>query len=129
MIGLGPSRYGVFAGLVTTVAGGAHVVAPERFGPMMGLTEPAMTRAIGVADLALVPGLIVSRFQWPGLAGRAVLNPAIIGHLLRLGADAINARLPRTVAAGLAAASVGDLRVVAALQRTDRHPIPERGRT
>jgi hypothetical protein len=62
-------------------------------------------------------GLIVGRPQWPWVAGRAVLNLAIIGHLLRLAAAARNARLPRMVAAGLAAASGGDLRVVATLRR------------
>jgi|BarGraIncu00222A_1022003.scaffolds.fasta_scaffold148959_2 hypothetical protein len=57
-------------GVGTTATGSALVLGPDRFGPMMGLTEPAMTRVIGVA-------------------------------------------------AGLAVASVGDLRVVATLRRTD----------
>jgi hypothetical protein len=119
MIDIGSSRYGVFAGVVTTATGSALVVAPERFGPLMGLTDPAMTRAIGMADLALAPGLIVGRPHWPWLAGRAVVKLVIIGHLLRLAADA---RLPRTVAAGLAAASVGDLRASAARRRTGLTP-------
>jgi hypothetical protein len=63
MIAIGSSRYGVFAGVVTTATGSALVLAPGRLGPMMGLTEPAVTRAIGIADLALVPGLIVGRPQ------------------------------------------------------------------
>jgi hypothetical protein len=46
------------------------------------------------------------------------LNVAIIGHLLRLADSARDARLPRSAAAGLAVATVGDLRVIAALGST-----------
>ena len=114
----GPSRLAVFAGMATTVFGGALVAAPGRLGPRMGLTEPGMTRLIGVADLALVPGLVVGRSPRLWLAGRGMLNVAIIGHLLRLAADAQDARLQRSVAAAFAAATVGDLREIAALGRT-----------
>jgi len=115
MILIGQSRYAVFAGLVTTVTGCALFAAPERFGPKMGLSEPAMTRVIGAADLVLVPGLILGRRQRPWLAARALLNLAIVAHLFRLAGNSPNAALARTVAAGLVGATVGDLRVVVTL--------------
>jgi hypothetical protein len=113
VLGIGPSRHAVFVGLSTTVLGGALALAPERFGPTVGLIEPAAARVIGLADLALVPGLVVGPRQGTWLTARAVLNLAIIGHLSRLNGSA---RLQRAVAAGLAAASVADLQSAVALR-------------
>lgn len=84
----------------------------------MGLTEPSTTRVFGMADLALVPGLL-GRSPGPWLAARVVLNLAIIRHLLNLAPNAQNAHLPRMVSAAIAVASAGDLRVIAAVKRTD----------
>lgn len=120
----GTKRFTRFAGLVTAVVGGALVAASARVGPMMALTDPTATRLIGLADLALVPGLVVGRPQWPWLAGRAVLNLVIAGHLLTLARDAERPRFPRAVAAALGAITVGDIRGIAALRRhatNDRH--------
>jgi hypothetical protein len=129
MLRTGSSRYAVFAGLVTTVTGGALAVAPERFGPMMGLTEPSATRMIGMADLALVPGLILSRSQGAWLAARVVVNLVIVSHLLTLASHTRSTRLPRMVSAGLAAASIGDLRAIAALQGAHPTSSTQRGTT
>ncbi len=120
----GTKRFTRFVGLVTAVLGGALVAAPARVGPMMALTDPTATRLIGLADLALVPGLVAGRPQWPWLAGRAVLNLVIAGHLLTLARDAERPRFPRAVAAAFGAITVGDVRGIAALRRSvtdDRH--------
>ena len=120
----GTKRFTRIVGVVTAVVGGALVAAPARVGPVMALTDPTATRLIGLADLALVPGLVVGRPQWPWLAGRAVLNLVIAGHLLALARDAERPRFPRAVAAAFGAITVGDIRSTAALRwhaTDDRH--------
>lgn len=68
------------AGAATLVIGGALAIAPGRVGPIGGFVKPAGARAIGIADLALVPGLLVGRPRWPWMAARAALNVAIVAY-------------------------------------------------
>ena len=71
-----------------------------------------------------MPGLVVVRPLWPWLAGPAVLNLVIVGHLLTLAREAERTRLPRAVTAAFGAITVGDVRDIAALRKhetDDRH--------
>jgi len=103
-------------GLATLLIGGALTVAPVRVGAMMGLTDPRGARIVGLADLALVPGLIRGRPVWPWVAARGSLNLAIVAYGLAL--DRRDRRV-RLAAAALIGATVGDAVVLATLRRAD----------
>jgi hypothetical protein len=76
---------------------------------------------VGCLDLALVPGLIFGRPQWPWLASRAVSNVATSVFVLRRAADAIPRRNARIFSAALAVATVTDVRAARTLRRTSGH--------
>ena len=104
-------------GLATTLIGGALAAAPAGPAGFLRLSSPLGARVIGIADLALVPGLIAGRPRWPWMAGRAALNVAIAAYLLRearlAGGD--GGRL-RVAAIALLALTVGDVQVTRALR-------------
>jgi len=102
-------RVATTVGAATLLIGGALLVAPERLGPLVGLSSPAGTRAVGALDLALVPGLLAGRPRWPWLAARAALNVATAAYTLRQAGD--SGSLPtraRAFALMLLAATVAD---------------------
>jgi hypothetical protein len=78
-------RAAVGAGVATLFIGAGLALAPGRVGPVLGLVEPTGARVVGVADLALVPGLIAGRPRWPWMAARGALNVAIAAYGRRLG--------------------------------------------
>jgi hypothetical protein len=110
-------RAAVRVGVITTVIGGALTAAPARVGSVVGLTSPQAALVVGLADLALVPGLLRGRPRWPWLAARAGLNVAIIGY-----AAVTNRRNRRAMVAatGLACAAVADLVAMSALRDVGR---------
>jgi hypothetical protein len=62
---------------VTLVAGTVLAVAPQVFTGPVGLEDQDLAvRAVGVADLILVPGLYGGRPRWPWMVGRAALSLA-----------------------------------------------------
>jgi hypothetical protein len=75
-------RMPLIAGWVTLAIGAGLVAAPGRVSGQLGLhgREPAV-RALGVADLVLVPGLLRGRPRWPWMAARAALNIADAAYL------------------------------------------------
>lgn len=103
-------------GAVTTAIGGVLAVAPGGPAAFLRLSSPLGARVIGIADLALVPGLIAGRPRWPWMAGRAALNVAIAAYLLREArlAGGEGGRL-RATAIALLALTVGDIQVTRAL--------------
>lgn len=103
-------------GVVTTLIGGALAVAPAGAAGFLHLSSPLGARVIGIADLALVPGLVAGRPRWPWMAGRAALNVVIAAYLLREAHSAGGAggRL-RFVSIALLAITVGDVQVTRAL--------------
>lgn len=101
-------------GAATFAIGVAMSVSPERLGGAAGLDDRTAVQVIAVADLALVPGLLVGRPRWPWMAARSVLNVAIAARLLRAG----SARA-RIVAGTLGCLTVVDS-VVAATLRSAR---------
>jgi hypothetical protein len=113
----GAERAAVRVGLITTVVGGALTAAPARVGPLMGLTDPRAASVVGLADLALVPGLLRGRPRWPWLAARAGLNLAIVGYA------AVTTRRNRRAllaVAALTAATLSDLLAMSALRDSGR---------
>ena len=110
-------RAAVRVGVITTVIGGALTAAPAGVGPVVGLTSPQAALVVGLADLALVPGLLRGQPRWPWLAARAGLNVAIVGY-----AVATNVRNRRAIVAAtaLAAATVADLVAMSALRGVGR---------
>lgn len=70
-------------GAITLGIGAALLADPHRAGAPLGL-EPGPARVIGLADLALVPGLLRGRPRWPWMVARAALNVAIASHFARV---------------------------------------------
>jgi hypothetical protein len=110
-------RAAVRVGVITTVIGGALATAPARVGPLMGLTNPQAALVVGLADLALVPGLLRGQPRWRWLAARAGLNLAIIGYA------AVTSRRNRrafVAVAALGVATVSDLVAMSTLRNAGR---------
>jgi hypothetical protein len=105
------------AGVVTAIAGSALLCAPDRLGPVIGLTSRRDAQLVGVLDLALSPGLMFGRPQWPWLAARAASNVATGVFALRRAEDGASRRNARIFSALLAVATVTDVRALRALRR------------
>ncbi|QJY49919.1 hypothetical protein [Pseudonocardia broussonetiae] len=99
---------------VTTVAGAGLLLAPDRIGPLIGVSATGPARALGVVDLALVPALLGGRPRWAWLAVRAATNLAMAAYVLR------GTTLPgraRGFAVAMCLASTGDTVAVLAMRR------------
>lgn len=110
-------RAAVRVGVATAAIGGVLVAAPDRGAPLMGLDDPRVARLIGLADLALVPGLLRGRPRWPWVGARVGLNALIIGYAVK---TARGNRRAQLAAAGLVAATASDLVALSALWRSER---------
>lgn len=107
-------------GVATTVIGGALALAPGRVGPLAGLTEARATRLIGLADLALVPGLLAGRPRWPWMAARAGLNVAIAAYAIGLSGRDDAAGRARAGGIALLAITAADAAVTLQLRAAGR---------
>jgi hypothetical protein len=103
-------------GLLTLLIGVSLAVAPKPMCRLLRLGGHASSlRVIGLADLALVPGLLWGRPRWAWMTGRAALNVVIAGHCLRLARrDQLTTALVAAVA--MAAATISDGNVGRALR-------------
>jgi hypothetical protein len=108
-------RAAVGVGAATSLIGGALAADPKKVGDLIHLQDTTGLRAIGIADLALVPGLLAGRPRWPWMAARGTLNIAIVAFLLRRPAGADTLKL-RIVSAALLGVTVQDLRAAVALR-------------
>jgi hypothetical protein len=98
-----------FVGCVTLVAGTTLVAAPQRMSGPLGLEgQDTALRAVGLADLLLVPGLLRGSPRWPWMIGRAALNLATAAYLQSLA--------PQSSSPGLLS---GGARLLAALTAVD----------
>lgn len=113
----GAERAAVRVAVLTTAIGSVLTVVPDRVGPLMGLVDPRAARVVGLADLALVPGLLRGRPRWAWLAARAGLNLVIVGYAVVSGR---RNRRAQVAAAALMAATVSDLSAMAALRASGR---------
>jgi hypothetical protein len=104
-------------GLITLPIGVALVAAPAQATRLLRFgDDPRALRAIGAADLALVPGLLAGRHRWQWMAARVGLNLAIAAYCLRL-ARRERAAGAKAGALAMVVASLDDGRRIAALRR------------
>ena len=104
-------------GLTTLALGGALLAAPTQVGGRAGFRDPRAARIAGLADLALVPGLLRGTPRWPWMAARVGLNLAMTGYLV--GGGTAKAR-GYIAAAGLLAATATDVPALLALRNASR---------
>jgi hypothetical protein len=105
-------------GCVTLAAGVALVAAPGRVGAAFGLDgRDAELRAVGAADLVLVPGLLAGRPRWPWMAGRAALNLAQAAYIASIAGRSSSPAVVRATAGALAGLTAIDGPTAVALRR------------
>jgi hypothetical protein len=107
-------RAAASVGAATLVIGAALVARPDQVRKLARMEDSAGLRVIGVADLALVPGLLAGRPRRPWMIARAGLNAAIVAFLLGRPVDEDTVKR-RAVSAVLGLVTVQDLRVARAL--------------
>lgn len=104
-------------GALTLPIGASLLVAPGRAARLLRFgDDPGGLRAIGLADLALVPGLLAGRHRWQWMTARVALNLTIAAYCVR------HARRAQASGANLGAlamviVSLDDGRRIAALRR------------
>ncbi|HEY2203847.1 MAG TPA: hypothetical protein VGH99_05140 [Pseudonocardia sp.] len=105
---------------VTLVGGVGLTVAPRRAAAVMGIgDQPDAARAIGVMDLALVPGLLRGRPVWPWMVARALFNLPVAAAY-RSEAQRSGAALARGGMLAMLGLTAADAGVALALRRADR---------
>ena len=114
-------RTATAVGVTTTGIGVALTWAPDAVAQALGLRHPRSVRLIGLADLALIPGLLAGRPRWPWMVARAALNVAIAAYLLDDARHTSASRPPR-IALLLAAVTVADAGTARRLHADERHP-------
>jgi len=102
-------RAPVFVGSVTLATGVALAAAPGVLTRRLGLEgHDAAVRAIGVADLVLVPGLLRGEPRWPWMVGRSALNLAMAAYLMGAAKQASSPGLANAGAGALLGLTVID---------------------
>lgn len=98
---------------VSLLAGLACTFAPAPTARLAGIdATPAVVRSVGITDVVLAAGLHLGRPSWPWLLARAATNPVIAAVSLASG----RSWRAQVLAAGLAVATVTDLRTAARLR-------------
>jgi hypothetical protein len=105
-------------GGITLAVGGALVAAPQLATRVLRLPgRERAVRAIGAADLVLVPGLLAGRPRWPWMAARAAVDVAQAAALLALAQGAREPQRARAAAAALLGLTAPDALTALALRR------------
>lgn len=112
-------RAATVIGVGSGAIGAALLVAPARFGPLLGLTRLADVRAVGLIDLALAPGLILGRSRSPWATSRAASNVLIAGWCLNRARSTGLSREAGRAAAALVVVTVLDARLARDLRRDE----------
>jgi hypothetical protein len=108
----------VFVGCVTLAAGAALAVSPRLLTDRLGLDgQDAAVRALGAADLVLVPGLLRGRPRWPWMFGRAALNLAQAAYLYGVAPQSASPQLAKGGAGVLVSLTAADAATGLALRR------------
>lgn len=103
---------------ITLVAGAALTARPEKFCDQVGLDHTLGVRAVGVADLILVPGLATGEPRWPWMMGRAALSVMQAAYLDGVAPRATSPGPVKAAAGVLAGLAVADLATAVVLRRT-----------
>ena len=110
-----------FAGYATLAIGAALLAAPRAATGPLGLEgQETAVRVIGVADLALVPGLLRGSPRWPWMLARAALNVADAAYLHRVAPRSASPPAMRAGAASMLVLTVLDGTTALALRSAGR---------
>jgi len=105
-----PEQVPTFVAGVTLLAGGALVARPELATGPLGLPDQSFQmRALGVADLILVPGLHRGEPRWPWMVGRCALSVAQGTYLTGVAAGAGKPKLVKALGGVLFGLAVMDI--------------------
>ena len=105
-------------GAITLVAGGALLAAPQVYTQRAGMPDQALgVRAVGLADLLLVPGLLRGRPRWPWMVGRSAVSLMQATYLHGVTARSSSPGVVRASAATLLGLAATDLATALALRR------------
>ncbi|MGE4424888.1 MAG: hypothetical protein AB7G37_00385 [Solirubrobacteraceae bacterium] len=106
---------------VTLVAGVALLAAPRVYTEPVGLEgQDRPVRAVGLADLILVPGLIGGRPRWPWMVGRAAVSLMQGAYVDGVSSQASRPRAARRTAAVLYGFAAMDTATALILRRAGR---------
>jgi hypothetical protein len=102
-------RMPVVVGGVTLAVGAGLAAAPQLVTRPLGLEgqETAM-RLVGLADLALVPGLLAGRPRWPWMVARAAVNLAQAAYLHGVASGSSSPGVVRGIGSALAGLTLVD---------------------
>lgn len=115
------TRTPTIVGGITLAAGALLVAAPRLVTSSYGLEgEETAVRLVGLADLALVPGLLAGRPRWPWMIARAAVNLAQGAYLRAVADRSSSPRLVRGMGTALAGLTLVDAPVGLALRRAGR---------
>ena len=116
-----PENVPLVAGWVTLAIGAVLLAAPARATGLLGLEgQEAAMRALGAADLALVPGLLLGNPRWPWTLGRAALNVVDAAYLGRVAPESKSPALLNAGAALLVGLTAMDGAAGLALRRAGK---------
>lgn len=108
----------MFVGVVTLGIGAALTAFPEKAAALVGLEGEASTvRAIGVADLTLVPGLLFASRKSRWMTARAGYNVVMAAYLKQVAPRAKNPALINATAGTLGVLTVIDGATAVALKK------------
>ena len=114
-------RMPLVAGWVTLVAGTGLVLDPGRAARALGLEgQDTALRAVGAADLVLVPGLLRGSPRWPWMVGRAALNIGQAAYLLGVARQSSSPELVNGAAGVLLCLTAIDAAAGMSLRRANR---------
>ena len=111
-------RLPAVVGVITLAVGAALAAAPEFTTKPLGLEgQETPMRLVGLADLALVPGLLRGEPRWPWMFGRAALNLGQAAYFHGVADRSSSPGLVRGIGSGLASLTLVDGAVGLALRR------------
>jgi hypothetical protein len=112
-------RMPALVGVITLAAGTVLAAAPQLATRPLGLEDQETPmRLVGLADLALVPGLLRGEPRWPWMFARAALNLGQAAYLLGVADQSSSPQTVRAIGSGLAALTLADGTTGLALRRS-----------
>jgi hypothetical protein len=108
-------------GLVTVLIGAALAVAPQKMSRVLRFGDHARAvQVVGLADMALVPGLVFAQRKGNWMAARAALNLLIAAYCTHL-ARKEDLQGPKIGAVAMLIATITDAPAILTLHAHDRN--------